>query len=89
MTGRLISRQLNSRFISMCNAYPKLERVVSSGLTVREEFIKAAMQGLLASDVNDSLQLGTMAEAAVMCADRVIAEMNKPISAPDAKQHSL
>ena len=47
-----------------------------SGLTIRQEFAKAAMQGLLA-DGATGWPLQQLASAAVMSADAVIAELEK------------
>lgn len=50
------------------------------GLTVREEFAKAAMQGLQAQFTsNDSYNIHTLASDAVAQADALIAALAKPV----------
>ena len=49
----------------------------SGGLTKREEFAKAAMQGLLADANNVEIEMGQLARDAIRAADALIAELNK------------
>lgn len=46
-------------------------------LTKREEFVKAAMQAMLAADIEGSFSSGTCAVAAVKFADACIAAMER------------
>jgi len=45
------------------------------GITIRQEFAKAAMQGILSDP--SSYDLTKIAALAVVCADNLIAELNK------------
>jgi hypothetical protein len=47
-------------------------------LTKREEFAKAALQGLLANPTRDAKTFTAFAHDAVAMADALIAELNKP-----------
>lgn len=50
-----------------------------TGLTKREEFAKAAMQGLLSSHYPDQqIYHGSVAAQAVIAADALLAELSKP-----------
>ena len=47
------------------------------GLTKREAFAAMAMQGLIASDLNDTIDEEKIANIAVKCADALIERLNK------------
>ncbi len=49
------------------------------GLTIRQQFAMAAMQGLLCNDGNHK----TLAEEAARCADALIEELNKKVLTED------
>jgi len=60
-------------------AFPATDDVTSAGLTVRAEFAKAAMQGMLANPTIDGCTAHeTIAHWSVYAADCLIAELNKP-----------
>lgn len=59
-------------------AFPGASRAGEwSGLTKREEFIKAAMQGLCANSEHKSTGSKLLAETAISIADATLAEMER------------
>jgi len=50
---------------------------VSSGMTKRERFVMAAMQGVISSDVNNYFTAGNIADQAVDIADRALAKLEE------------
>ena len=63
------------------NAYPgkDLRGLVNPGLSVRAEFAKAAMQGMLANpNIDGVIPHETIARWSVDAAECLIAELNKP-----------
>ena len=63
------------------SAFPELQEVPqfnshSYGLTKREYFATMAMQGILSSDINSNLSIGTVTEYAVRQADSLIKALN-------------
>jgi hypothetical protein len=73
----------------MCKVYDKLERVLTSGLTVREEIAIRAMTAILSGDFCLNISEERVAAMAVKQADELIRALNEKPSAPDAKQHLL
>jgi hypothetical protein len=65
-------------------AYPLIERRIDQGesinfgLTKREAFAMAAMQGLLGYDAGIAITIKQYAESSVAYADALIAALNKP-----------
>lgn len=53
------------------------DRVEFPGLTIRQQFAMAAMQGLLSN--TEYANLNSMAEISVQSADALIAELNKEV----------
>ena len=49
---------------------------LQEGLTKREYFAAMAMQGILSSDINTNLSIGTVTEYAVRQADSLIKALN-------------
>ena len=47
-------------------------------LTLRDYFAAKAMQGIIASDTNDTMTAANAAFAAYQCADAMLAERSKP-----------
>lgn len=66
--------QTNSDNLCMQTGAPK---PMHSGLTKREMFAMAAMQGLIASDVCGNLHEPRCAELAVKAADALLAELER------------
>ena len=55
-----------------CGEYP-----LNSGLTKREQFAMAAMQGLLVNAERNSLSFDTVHTQAVKCADNLLEELER------------
>lgn len=61
----------------MCKDYPKLERVLPTGMTLREDFAKSVMLAILAADASLSVHEERVAAMAVKQADELIRALNK------------
>ena len=60
-------------------AYPRAHAYLASGLTIRQEFAKAAMQGLLANPTEEAWHSTAerIARIAIEHADALLAELQK------------
>lgn len=58
-------------------AYPLDGAGAPTGLTIRQEFAKAAMQGLMSYPHDRGTQVSSLAEVAVHAADALLAELQK------------
>lgn len=76
---------LKSQFDQATKTYPKLERVLASGLTVREDFAVRAMTAIISGDFCLQLSEERIAKMAVNQADELILALNAKPSATDAK----
>jgi hypothetical protein len=60
--------------------YPRCDRILTSGLTVREDLAKSVMLAILAADASLSVHEERVAAMAVLQADELIRQLSKTVS---------